>query len=179
MQFRSGNGAAWLDLLQTRVGRYRSRQVDTIAATGALRAWLRANGLEPTGGVTEADVALVAQTREAMHRVASSVIRGGRPAPADVRARGAALRADGGLQVRRGPDGLRVRRPADVAEAVARLTRDAVQDLSGPRRGDLRFCGDETCAGIFADPTGRRRWCSDQSCGNRMRVRAHRSRAAG
>ena len=64
---------------------------------------------------------------------------------------------------------------ADALRA-GRLVRDAVQDLSGPRRAHLRACGDETCSGIFLDHNGRRRWCSDERCGNRVRVRAHRAR---
>ena len=34
-----------------------------------------------------------------------------------------------------------------------------------------RTCDDETCAGIFIDHSGRRRWCSDERCGVRARVR--------
>jgi predicted RNA-binding Zn ribbon-like protein len=63
-----------------------------------------------------------------------------------------------------------------VSEALARLARQSIDDLTGPTRGRLRACGDDTCAGIFLDDTGRRRWCADERCGVRARVRAHRAR---
>jgi predicted RNA-binding Zn ribbon-like protein len=113
-----------------------------------------------------------------LHRLAVAAITGARPAPADVRRLNAALDLDAGLQVTAGTTGLRPRRPASVADAVARLARDAVVDLSGRGAGALRACGDDTCSSIFLDLSGRRRWCTDLSCGNRVRVRAHRQRVS-
>lgn len=174
--FSTGNGATWLDLLSTRRGRYRPQQTDDIDTPAAVRAWLRANALEPTTQVTDGDVATIDATREALHRLATAAVRGERPRPGDVRSVERALHADAGVRVRLGADGLTVNRPATTEEALARLTREAVQDLAGPRRADLHACGDETCGGIFLDHTGRRRWCSDERCGNRMRVQAYRAR---
>lgn len=176
--FRSGNGAAWLDFMVTLSGRYRARPVDALADPPALRAWLRANDLEPTAAVTADDLAGALATREALHRLTVATLRGTAPAAGDVRTVAAALAEDRPLHL--APGGrLALRRPASVAEAVGRLVRDAVQDLAGPRRDELHACGDDTCSGIFLDGTGRRRWCSDQTCGNRMRVRAHRAHRAG
>ena len=76
-----------------------------------------------------------------------------------------------------GPLMAAVGRPETAEEALGRLARNAVHDLSDPYSPQLRACGDDTCSGIFLDPTGRRRWCSDERCGNRLRVRAHRARA--
>jgi predicted RNA-binding Zn ribbon-like protein len=176
-QFRTGNGAAWLDLLATLAGRYRDRQVEALDSSARLRAWLREHGLEPTGAVTDADLVQIRTVREALHRAACAALRDEAPDAADVREISRALRADRPVQLRQGRAGLRMSRPATAAEALARLTRDAVQDLAGPRRAQLHACGDQTCSGIFIDTTGRRRWCSDQTCGNRIRVRAYRSRA--
>jgi len=176
-RFRTGNGAAWLDLLSTLAGRYRDERVDAIDTADRLRAWLREFDLEPVGAVTAEDVAHAAQTREALHRLAVSAVKGARPAPADVRHLNAALARDEGLQVASGEAGVRPRRPGSVDDAFARLARQAVVDLSGQGAGKLRACGDDTCSGIFLDHTGRRRWCTDLSCGNRTRVRAHRRRA--
>ena len=173
---RTGNGAAWLDLLATLAGRYRDLQVDSIDSAEALRAWLRENDLEPVGPVTTEDVAHAAETREGLHRLAVAAVRGEAPAAPDVRRINAALEQDLGLQVSRGADGLRARRPRSVDDALARLARQAALDLSGHGHGTLRACGDDTCSGIFLDTTGRRRWCTDLSCGNRLRVRAHRDR---
>jgi predicted RNA-binding Zn ribbon-like protein len=175
--FSAGYGATWLDLLATRRGRYRAQQTDAIATSTALLAWLRENALAPTDAVTDDDVASVNAVRETLHRLAAAAVRGERPQVGDVRSVERALRADRGVRVRAGADGLLVDRPASAAEALARLVREAVQDLAGPRCARLRGCGDDTCGGIFLDPTGRRRWCSDERCGSRMRVQAHRARA--
>jgi predicted RNA-binding Zn ribbon-like protein len=177
-KFRTGNGAPWLDLLATRVGRYRAEQVDAIDSPAMLRAWLREHGLEPSAAVTSDDVKRADLTREAIHRTATASLRGASPDPADVALLEHALDADQAIRVRLRRSGLlAIGRPATAQEALARLTRDAVQDLTGPQRERLHACGDDTCSGIFLDHTGRRRWCSDERCGNRMRVRAHRARA--
>lgn len=177
-KFRSGNGAAWLDLLATLGGRYRERPVDALASPARLREWLRQHAMEPTGPVTAADLEQARDVREALHRAAAAAVRGRPPEGADLRVVEGALAADRPVRVRREGTGLAITRPATVAEALARLVRDAAQDLAGPNRARLQTCGDDTCSGIFLDVTGRRRWCSDQTCGNRMRVRAHRARAA-
>jgi predicted RNA-binding Zn ribbon-like protein len=177
-QFSSGNGAAWLDLLAQLAGRYRERQVDSIDNPAALREWLREYGQEPTNDVSMADVEQFQVVREALHRTTVAVMCGDRPQAADVRLLARALEADRPLGVRLTDGGIGIVRPASAGEALARLVRDAVQDLSGPRRVHLRPCGDDTCSGVFFDYTGRRRWCSDERCGNRVRVRAHRARLA-
>jgi predicted RNA-binding Zn ribbon-like protein len=175
--FSSGYGATWLDLLATRRGRYRAQQTDEVDSLTALRAWLRENALEPTAALTDGDVESVDAVRETLHRLAAAAVRGERPQSSDVRSIEQTLQADRGVRVRVGADGLTVNRPATTAEALARLAREAVQDLTAPRRASLRGCDDDTCGGIFLDHTGRRRWCSDEICGNRMRVQAHRARA--
>jgi predicted RNA-binding Zn ribbon-like protein len=177
-KFRSGNGAAWLDLLATLNGRYRERQVDALDSPGRLREWLREYGNEPTAAVTEADLHNARTVREALHRTAVAALENRPPSAADLRLLDEVLAGDKPLRLRRGGAQLGVTRPATAAEALARLTRDAVQDLADPERAELHACGDDTCSGIFLDGTGRRRWCSDQTCGNRMRVRAHRARVS-
>ena len=177
-KFRTGNGAAWLDLLATLSGRYRGKHVDALDSPARLREWLRERTMEPTGPVTEEDLQQVRGVREALHRAAVAALRAQPPSAQDMRVIGAALAADEPVGLRRDGPRLAIARPATAAEALARLTRDAVQDLAGPQRAHLHACADDTCSGIFADATGRRRWCSDQTCGNRMRVRAHRARAA-
>ena len=45
----------------------------------------------------------------------------------------------------------------------------------------LKRCADESCRRVFYDATRSRtrRWCDSGTCGNRARVRRHRSRSAG
>ena len=40
-------------------------------------------------------------------------------------------------------------------------------------------CPGDVCGWLFADPRGRRRWCSMATCGNRAKVRRHAARTAG
>ncbi len=176
MEFRTGYGAAWLDLLATRLGRYEGPSVEMLGDTGALRQWLTEHDLAPAARVSAADVAAVHELREALHALAAATVAGRKPARTDVRVVEAALAADRPPRIQLSSAGLSSQRPLDMAEALGRLARQAVDELTGPRRGRLRACGDETCAGIFLDDTGRRRWCADERCGVRARVRAHRAR---
>ena len=176
-EFRTGNGADWLDLLATLLGRYRRKQVEMLADPAALRAWLGEHGMEPVAAVTAADVEAARSLREAMHRAASATMDGQPPAGHDVKILQAALASDQPLRIRRTGTDLQLTRPADVSIALGRLARQAAADLTGPTRERLHACGDDTCSGIFIDYTGRRRWCSDERCGVRARVRAHRARA--
>jgi predicted RNA-binding Zn ribbon-like protein len=174
-EFRTGNGADWLDFLSTEVGRYRAMQRNLVPDPTALRAWLAERGLEPVAPVTAADVDAALALREALHRITVATLRGAAPTRPDLRLLQDALAADQPLHIRAsGP--LRVDRPATTAVALARLARAAVADLTGPNAERLHACGDDTCAGIFLDLTGRRRWCTDERCGVRLRVRAHRAR---
>jgi predicted RNA-binding Zn ribbon-like protein len=177
-RFRSGYGAPWLDLLATLAGRHRDEQVEFIGAPDDYRDWLRFAGLEPTAAVTAGDVEQAHRTREALYRLAAAAVAGERPRAADVRVVNGVVDGDPGVRLGLGPAGLTLSRPATAGAALARLTRQAVHDLTGDERGQLRACADATCAGIYLDRTGRRRWCSDERCGNRARVRAHRARAA-
>jgi predicted RNA-binding Zn ribbon-like protein len=176
-EFRTGNGADWLDLLATLLGRYRRKRVEMLAGPDALRAWLREHGMEPAAAVTTADVEAARSLREAMHRAATATVHGEPPTAEDVQVLQDALAADQPPRIRRAGSELRLTRPADASVALAWLARQAAVDLSGPARERLHACGDDTCSGIFVDHTGRRRWCSDERCGVRARVRAHRARA--
>jgi predicted RNA-binding Zn ribbon-like protein len=175
--FRTGNGADWLDFLATRLGRYRAEQVELLSGPRQMRAWLREHGMEPSGPVTAADLPAAHALRECLHRLAVAAVAGHPPHSADIHALREALSADTPLRVRRTDTGLQLVRPANTKEALARLARQAAENLAGPTRDRLHACGDDTCSGIFIDHTGRRRWCSDERCGVRARVRAHRARA--
>jgi predicted RNA-binding Zn ribbon-like protein len=112
-----------------------------------------------------------------LHELARAAATGSAPAPADVRTVDQALVDDAPVRLRRHAGSLTASRPATPRKALARLARQAVDDLTGPHPARLRACGDDECSGIFVDPTGRRRWCSDERCGVKARVRAHRARA--
>ncbi|MFG3225274.1 CGNR zinc finger domain-containing protein [Kitasatospora sp. NPDC048194] len=68
--------------------------------------------------------------------------------------------------------------PADGAQLVSTLARDAIALLTGPHADRIRECGAPDCQLLFVDTSrpGRRRWCSMERCGNRHKVRALRAR---
>jgi predicted RNA-binding Zn ribbon-like protein len=132
--------------------------------------------MEPAADVTGPDVIATHALREALHRAAVATLDG-RPVGAhDLAILQETLAADQGVDIHHDGARLRLTRPADTAVALAWLARQAAVDLTGPTRERLHACGDATCAGIFIDHSGRRRWCSDERCGVRARVRAHRAR---
>jgi predicted RNA-binding Zn ribbon-like protein len=171
-----------LDLLASLTGRYLETTRELLPDPETARRWLAEHDLEPVAPVTEADLEALRALREAVHRTAAATVRGDRPTASDLEAIDRALAEDrpGRLEGSAADTGrLVVGRPRTAAEAAGRLARHAVDDMSGPRRALLRFCGDSDCAGIFLDHTGRRRWCADERCGVRARVRAHRARRGG
>jgi predicted RNA-binding Zn ribbon-like protein len=130
----------------------------------------------PAGPVTDDDVAQAGALREALHGLARAVATEQAPSARDVRVVNAALLDTPSMELHRSGTTMTVGRPATTREALARLAHQAADDLTGPNRPRLRACGDDACSGIFVDPTGRRRWCSDERCGVKARVRAHRAR---
>ena len=59
------------------------------------------------------------------------------------------------------------------------MAREAVELFSADERERIRECAADDCAIVFYDESrsNNRRWCSMQRCGNRAKVRAHRSKA--
>ena len=176
-EFRSGYGRDWLDFAITLVDRYGKSPQDLVDSPARLRSWLTEWGLAPSGPVNDEDVASARTLREALHGLARSAATDQAAAADDVRVVNAALAEAAPVELRRSGTTMTLGRPATTGQALARLAGQAVDDLTGPHRARLRACGDQECSGIFLDPTGRRRWCSDERCGVKARVRAHRARA--
>jgi predicted RNA-binding Zn ribbon-like protein len=176
-EFRTGYGRDWLDFAITLVDRYGEVPHDLVETPARLRAWLTAWDLAPTGPVTDDDVIHAQRLREALHGLAKATATDETPAPRDIRVVDETLADDAPPGLRRTGRTVAASRPGTTRQALARLARQAVDDVTGPNRSRLRACGDDECSGIFVDPTGRRRWCSDERCGVKARVRAHRARA--
>jgi predicted RNA-binding Zn ribbon-like protein len=70
---------------------------------------------------------------------------------------------------------------ARAGQALSSLAREAVTVFGAESLGRIRRCADPACGLTFFDESrsNNRRWCSMQRCGNRAKVRAHRSRTAG
>jgi len=65
-----------------------------------------------------------------------------------------------------------------IGEALSALATPIVDELARGRADRLRVCGNPNCRWTFFDssPSGRRRWCDMQSCGNRAKAARHRAR---
>ncbi|MBP2320240.1 putative RNA-binding Zn ribbon-like protein [Kibdelosporangium banguiense] len=65
--------------------------------------------------------------------------------------------------------------PITGAQIVGAAAREAIDIIDSPR---LRQCASDNCYLLFLDTSrpGNRRWCSMERCGNRHKVRQHRSR---
>jgi predicted RNA-binding Zn ribbon-like protein len=69
---------------------------------------------------------------------------------------------------------------ARVGQALSVMAREAVELFAPEGRERIRECAAEDCTIVFYDESrsNNRRWCSMQRCGNRAKVRKHRSREA-
>jgi predicted RNA-binding Zn ribbon-like protein len=176
-RLRFDSGAVWLDLVAT-VGFARTpAPIERLRDLDRLREWLAAQNLLPAAELTEADLDLAKDLRQTLRGLAESTVEEKSPSGDVIAQLNEFLAADGPVSVRVTRSGeLTVNRPATVAEALARIARQAVEHLTGPVAATLRKCADEDCSMVFTDPNGRRRWCAAETCGVRNRVRAHRER---
>jgi predicted RNA-binding Zn ribbon-like protein len=174
--FRLYYGAAWLNLIATLTGRRRPPLVERLTSPQRLAQWLAAVGLRPRRAPEDDDLTAAIELRDALFELSLAAVE---RRPPD----GNALRVVNRALAHDAPPLLRTRRgeiiaspPETAAEALGRIARQAAEHLSGPERSWLRACAEPTCAGVYLDESGRRRWCSDATCGVRSRVRAHRAR---
>jgi len=67
-----------------------------------------------------------------------------------------------------------------VDGALGRIVAVAMRAMADGGWSRLRVCRNDTCRWCFYDSSRNRsgRWCTPQGCGNQVRVRAHRARAA-
>jgi predicted RNA-binding Zn ribbon-like protein len=170
-EHRYVTGAVWLDLLATLGQAYRAESVERLRNLPALREWLDHEGLTPVVPLADADVARVRSLREVLRPVVLAVLDGD---PPDVAPLQPWLDADEPLRavVRDGRPAAAP--PSTLDAALARIVRQAIEQLPG---APLTACADAGCRLAYLDPTGRRRWCSPETCGVKARVRAHRARA--
>jgi predicted RNA-binding Zn ribbon-like protein len=169
---RSETGATWLDLVASLGSAYGPAPEERLVSTGLLRDWLASENLRPDADPTDADLTHARALREALRGLALAVVRSEPWPGVDIKVVNKVLAEDRPLVLEPG----RLRHPATTREALARITRQAVEDLTGPAAATLRQCGDAVCGLLFLDPGGRRKWCMAEICGVRNRVRAHRQR---
>jgi|SoiMethySBSTD1v2_1073268.scaffolds.fasta_scaffold948750_1 predicted RNA-binding Zn ribbon-like protein len=120
--------------------------------------------------------AVLADARRLRERLRSAVLD-----PTDRRALAGVSKA-----VRAAAEGLRLvpgPRPTYRVDAARRIELPllrvawaAGELLTGGELDRVKTCPGDDCGWLFLDRSGRRRWCSMDSCGNRAKVRAHAAR---
>jgi predicted RNA-binding Zn ribbon-like protein len=182
-EFSGGNLA--LDFVNTWADRSRP-ETDRLGAFPDLQAFVRQAG-QPMGGrigrpAASPEAARVLHAarrlREALFRLFTADLRG---APAEARDL-----AEVNLRLREAFRHLELRGLGEElgweAEAAARpgallwpMVRAAAALLTSPDLARVRECEAPDCTWLFLDfsRTGRRRWCSMTSCGNRAKARRH------
>ena len=177
--FRFESGRICLDFAATRASRH-ADALERWRDAADLGRWLAASGLASRApGLGEADLATARALREAIYRTVSARRLGAPPAAADVRLINAHA-ADAPLAPRLDPQA-RTRSltaGAPFEAALSTIARDAVDLVTGPGLGRVRECDEHTCSILFVDTSrpGKRRWCSMNRCGNRIKKAAFRAR---
>jgi predicted RNA-binding Zn ribbon-like protein len=154
---------------------------DQLGSPSELRAWLRAYGLlAEREAVTDSDVALAKEVRDALRALVQRNNGGEKPSSADLMVLSRAASRGNVAPSWASEDVAFVPQRWDVPGAIAKLLNVvALAKVMGswPR---LKGCRSAGCNGwAFYDHTKNRSavWCTPDVCGNREHVRAHRARA--
>ena len=186
-----------LDLTNTAGGATRARDVERLRSYDDLVGWSVAAGVIDdaeaaalaalaAAGPEDAARALaeVRAHREALHRWLAAAVTGAEADDAD-RVRVADDVAEAHRRARPAPDPVHgpawlvTLDDAGLALPGRRLALATAALLAGEDRRRVGLCG--RCSWLFLDPSpsGRRRWCSMATCGNRAKAARHHARATG
>ena len=152
-------------------------EFETLNRPRDLGRWLAESSLAVGVTAVAPDVAAAKRLRRAIWNGAASVVDGGAPAAAELEAINEAAARPPLVPALAGE--AREWRDPQPAQALSDIARDAIALFSDPaQRARLRRCESPDCELIFYDSSrpGRRRWCSTERCGDRMRARAYRAR---
>lgn len=183
---RFGTGRPCLDLVHTG-GEDALAQWELVHEAGDLGRLLgEILGLTPLHA-TDADLAAMRPLRAALTRIAYDLAAGSPPPvpiapprPDDIATVNATASAPPLVPALRPDGGTTVVAPT-AAAALSTLARDAIDLFGGPFAHRIRVCAAENCGLLLVDTSrpGKRRWCSMELCGNRAKIRTHRSHGDG
>lgn len=176
LAFRFDCGATWLNLLATKGRTFSTNPVERLATPSRLAEWLERCELTPARPPDHDDLRRTRTLRETLRVLALATVDQ-QPPPAGAIAELTAFLAEHNDPIRlTADDRLRREPPATPLDALARIARQAVDQMTGADRSALKSCPEHDCRGVFIDPPGRRRWCPSPACASRGRVRALRAR---
>ena len=121
------------------------------------------------------------RVRQAMRGVLVAAATRRAPDPSDLADMNRALRTHYIYELVPATDGVSLdhRHQGDPVDgAIARLAEALARELIQGDTTRLRICENPQCHWVFKDTsrTGKRKWCSMSSCGNRAKVARHRAR---
>jgi predicted RNA-binding Zn ribbon-like protein len=173
-------GALCLDLANTvdwtHDGDERPAHTEALSTPADLAVWGARLGLAASGdlSVTGLELKATRRLRHAIHETFAAIAAGEDPPPqatedllsqyADAVAAGTLQFAAGRGQIAWASDDRRRIRFAGAVSAVELLS-DAEQ------LARVHVCPGNNCGWLFLDATGRRRWCSMETCGSRAKMR--------
>lgn len=175
LRFHWKSGRLCLDFVAT-VGERWRRSFERLLGPEDLGRWMGESGwFASPPGVSRRQLAAARDLREAINRLARPGIES-KPDDSDELNRWAARAPLAPQLTPRHELEWVAQRPVEAM--LATIARDAVDLLGGPLAGRIRECAAPDCALLFVDASrpGARRWCSTQSCGNRVRTKAYRHR---
>lgn len=162
------------------VGSRSQQAVDRWRDEDDLARWcVEAALLDQAPAVTAEELKRAREFREALYRLVQACRDDRIPERRDVDTLNAwAARPPPAPQL--GPDG-RSKHPVvdgTLDRALAAVAHDAIDLLAGPQVDKVRECAEETCSILFVDASrpGKRRWCSMNRCGNKVKKAAFRNR---
>jgi predicted RNA-binding Zn ribbon-like protein len=175
--FRSGS--LCLDFVAT-VAKRGMGDREMLADPDDLETWLHVAGLpSPDKEVTDAELELARELREAIHELARSRVDEKKPRRAAIRVINAAAQV-GTPAITLDYDGLTAvpATKAPLHASLAVIAREAVELFSGPFAHRVRACIGHDCSLFFVDRSrpGSRRWCAMTACGGKASSATYRRR---
>ncbi|WP_405735433.1 ABATE domain-containing protein [Streptomyces sp. NBC_01537] len=176
-----------LDFCNTRAGWGEPRPKEYLVSHAHLLLWARENGLVTAPAAKQTDQAAAhapaeatavlrraVRFREALYDVLAGLARPANWAAVSAEAQRAAAVA----VLRPGTPAATWELPVTTGAELPLLAvaRSAADLLTTPAARTVAACPGHGCGWLFADPRGRRRWCSMALCGNRAKARRHSDR---
>ena len=160
-------GATWLDLVGTSTGR--GERVDRLATEQDVQQWLVAVDLLPYQDADGIALTGAHDLRAGCSGLARAALASARPDGGSIRLVNLALALDEPPALRAGRTGVTVTPPMTAGSALARVARQAAEQLTGPEAARLRPCPDATCDSIYLDGAGGTLGCAAADCALRER----------
>lgn len=167
------------------------RPIEHLGSLSDVTGWLEDHGLlaasrrrpidAPPAARASRSLAHVIAVRAGLRELVEALVAGRAVDPRALDTLNAVLRARSPLQLVPDEGGVALaHRPVGdpLGDALAALTEPLVTAIATGATDRIRICANDGCRWVFQDAsrTGRRRWCSMSSCGNRAKAARHRAR---